>query len=195
LVQLAAQMNILKRTHQLLSEYIPLQDRWSQLWDVADVAAVDVNEWHNEAAGNSIDSILVMLRTAAFDSHAQTFLPDTSFAASKQVQQQQQQVVGSVIPEECGYSRCTSPFQQCQQAPHPDSGKQDLNGAAATSNVLEEVQNVLKPYQAFFGRQHLLALQQLGGYAALCMLREAALEMFKEEQVSFCKWCIRNSSY
>ena len=186
------QMNVLRRTHQLLSEYVPLPMRWSQLWNVADVAAVEVNEWRNEAAENSIYGILLMLKTAAFDSHTQAFLPDTSSAASSLQQQlQQQQQSGSVIPEECGYSRCSSPFQQCQENADGAPTDRAVAGPGAASDILAEVQQVLQPYRAFFGRQHLLALQQLGGCGALCMLREAGLSLFQDEQVSQCNFTKR----
>lgn len=62
-------------------------------------------------------------------------------------------------------------------------GGDPASGAAAADGVQAAVAEAMAPFRAFFGRQHLHALQQLGGEAALWALRAGVMEQYRETQV------------
>jgi hypothetical protein len=148
-VEVSTQLKVLQRAHLLLNECLALPRRWSQLWPITTTDDIAHNNWRNDAAEACVHRILDMLRTAAFDSHAQLFLPET--AASSDSSAARDDPASSV---------------------------------AGAGGVQAAVAEAMAPFRAFFGRQHLHALQQLGGEAALWSLRAGVMEQYRETQVS-----------
>lgn len=78
MIEAQLQYSVLQRTHQLLSQYVPLPCSWRQLWREADEVSADSN---NPDSCQSVStraiaaSLLQLLDTAAYDSEARVLLP------------------------------------------------------------------------------------------------------------------------
>jgi hypothetical protein len=180
---------VLRRTHELLAQHAPLSSSWPQLWNVVDGAhddegAAAVEEQGAGSAGvpqeapggdqasSDLGAALGALVSGAaalpggavYDNEAQVLLPSPGVSwgdAVAAVVVDNGNSVGCVVGFGGGAGR--------DAHPHP---------AAAAGGTLAVVKAALAPLRRFFGRQHLAALQELGGDAAVAaLLRGLLLEL------------------
>jgi hypothetical protein len=147
-VELSLQQRLLRRTHELLAEYVPLPC-WQDVWAAAATApgtcpsAGEATAPRSAVGDAAVLGIAEMLGDGVFDSTRQVLLP---------------------------------PF--AEEAPSTGTAAQ-----RAAGEVEARLRAALAPLRHFFGRQHLAALIELEGDAAMQALLEAALERFEEVQV------------